>query len=42
MHIGFIATHLSDTDGVFLEVVKWARVPGRLSYEIFHCFDYLT
>ena len=37
MRIGFIATRLSGTDGVSLEVAKWARVLGRLGYETFYC-----
>ena len=37
MRIGFIATRLSGTDGVSLEVAKWARVLGRLGHEIFFC-----
>ena len=37
MRIGFIATRLSGTDGVSLEVAKWARVLGRLGYEVFYC-----
>jgi mannosylglucosylglycerate synthase len=37
MHIGFIATRLSGTDGVSLEVAKWARVLGRLGHETFYC-----
>ncbi len=37
MRIGFIATRLSGTDGVSLEVAKWARVLGRLGHEVFYC-----
>jgi len=37
MRIGFIATRLSGTDGVSLEVAKWARVLERLGHEIFYC-----
>lgn len=37
MRIGFIATRLSGTDGVSLEVTKWVRVLKRLGHEIFYC-----
>ncbi|UCF29429.1 MAG: glycosyltransferase family 4 protein [Chloroflexota bacterium] len=37
MRIGFIATRLHGTDGVTLEVEKWARVLTRLGYEIYFC-----
>ena len=37
MRIGFIATRLSGTDGVSLEVSKWARVLQRLGHETFYC-----
>ncbi len=37
MRIGFIATRLSGTDGVSLEVAKWVRVLQRLGHEIFYC-----
>jgi glycosyltransferase involved in cell wall biosynthesis len=37
MRIGFIATRLSGTDGVSLEVAKWARVLQRLGHEMFYC-----
>jgi mannosylglucosylglycerate synthase len=37
MRIGFIATRLAGTDGVSLEVAKWARVLGRLGHETFFC-----
>jgi len=37
MRIGFIATRLSGTDGVSLEVAKWARVLGRLGHKTFYC-----
>jgi glycosyltransferase involved in cell wall biosynthesis len=37
MRIGFIATRLSGTDGVSLEVAKWARVLGRLGHQTFYC-----
>jgi len=37
MHIGFIATRLHGTDGVTLEVEKWAQVLRKLGHEIFFC-----
>ena len=37
MRIGFIATRLSGTDGVTLEVEKWAKVLSRMGHEIFFC-----
>ncbi len=37
MRIGFIATRLHGTDGVTLEVEKWARVLTKLGHEIFYC-----
>jgi glycosyltransferase involved in cell wall biosynthesis len=37
MRIGFIATRLSGTDGVTLEVEKWARVLTRMGHEVFFC-----
>lgn len=37
MRIGFIATRLSGTDGVSLEVAKWVRVLQRLEHETFYC-----
>ena len=37
MRIGFIATRLSGTDGVSLEVAKWVRVLQRLGHETFYC-----
>ena len=37
MRIGFIATRLSGTDGVSLEVSKWAQVLQRLGHETFYC-----
>ena len=37
MRIGFIATRLSGTDGVSLEVEKWARVLRSMSHELFYC-----
>jgi mannosylglucosylglycerate synthase len=37
MRIGFIATRLSGTDGVTLEVEKWAKVLSKMGHEIFFC-----
>ena len=37
MRIGFIATRLNGTDGVSLEVEKWAQVLQRLGHEIYYC-----
>jgi len=37
MRIGIIATRLNGTDGVTLEVEKWARVLTRLGHEIYYC-----
>jgi glycosyltransferase involved in cell wall biosynthesis len=37
MRIGFIATRLSGTDGVTLEVEKWSKVLSRMGHEIFYC-----
>ncbi len=37
MRIGFIATRLNGTDGVSLEVEKWARVLRRMGHELFFC-----
>jgi glycosyltransferase involved in cell wall biosynthesis len=37
MRIGFIATRLHGTDGVTLEVEKWARVLTKLGHEIYYC-----
>jgi glycosyltransferase involved in cell wall biosynthesis len=37
MRIGFIATRLHGTDGVTLEVEKWAQVLSRLGHEIYYC-----
>ncbi|NLG72471.1 MAG: glycosyltransferase family 4 protein [Chloroflexi bacterium] len=37
MRIGFIATRLSGTDGVSLEVEKWARVLSEMGHELFYC-----
>jgi mannosylglucosylglycerate synthase len=37
MRIGFISTRLNGTDGVSLEVEKWARVLRRMGHELFYC-----
>lgn len=37
MRIGFIATRLQGTDGVTLEVEKWANVLHKLGHEVFYC-----
>jgi mannosylglucosylglycerate synthase len=37
MRIGFISTRLNGTDGVTLEVEKWAKVLSRMGHEIFYC-----
>ena len=37
MRIGFISTRLNGTDGVSLEVEKWATVLRRLGHELFYC-----
>lgn len=37
MRIGFIATRLSGTDGVSLEVEKWAQVLSKMGHEIYFC-----
>jgi glycosyltransferase involved in cell wall biosynthesis len=37
MRIGFIATRLHGTDGVTLEVEKWAKVLTKLGHEIYYC-----
>jgi len=37
MRIGFIATRLHGTDGVTLEVEKWAKVLAKLGHEIYYC-----
>ena len=36
MRIGFIATRLSGTDGVSLEVAKWVRVLKRLGHDTYY------
>jgi glycosyltransferase involved in cell wall biosynthesis len=37
MRVGFIATRLSGTDGVSLEVEKWSTVLKRMGHELFYC-----
>jgi glycosyltransferase involved in cell wall biosynthesis len=37
MNIGFIATRLHGTDGVTLEVEKWAKVLENLGHEVYFC-----
>ncbi|MDX1524237.1 MAG: glycosyltransferase family 4 protein [Anaerolineae bacterium] len=37
MHIGFISTRLNGTDGVSLEVEKWATVLRQMGHELFYC-----
>ncbi len=37
MRIGFISTRLSGTDGVSLEVEKWATVLKRSGHELYYC-----
>ncbi|RME71321.1 MAG: glycosyltransferase [Chloroflexi bacterium] len=37
MRIGFISTRLNGTDGVSLEVEKWAAVLRRMGHELFYC-----
>jgi mannosylglucosylglycerate synthase len=37
MRIGFIATRLSGTDGVTLEVEKWSHVLNRMNHNLFYC-----
>ncbi len=37
MRIGFISTRLNGTDGVSLEVEKWATVLTRMGHEVFFC-----
>jgi glycosyltransferase involved in cell wall biosynthesis len=37
MRIGFISTRLSGTDGVSLEVEKWAKVLHKTGHETFYC-----
>lgn len=42
MRIGFISTRLSGTDGVSLEVEKWAKVLHKMGHEIFYCAGELS
>lgn len=37
MRIGFVSTRLHGTDGVTLEVEKWARVLSQRGHEVFFC-----
>ncbi len=37
MRIGFISTRLNGTDGVSLEVEKWATVLKHMGHELFYC-----
>ena len=37
MRIGFVSTRLKGTDGVSLEVEKWARILSRLGHDVFFC-----
>ncbi len=37
LRIGFISTRLSGTDGVTLEVEKWAKVLRRMGHEVLYC-----
>lgn len=37
MRIGFISTRLNGTDGVSLEVEKWATVLKRMGHETYYC-----
>jgi hypothetical protein len=37
MRIGFISTRFNGTDGVSLEVEKWAKVLRRMGHELFYC-----
>jgi mannosylglucosylglycerate synthase len=37
MRIGFIATRLSGTDGVTLEVEKWSQVLARMGHKLYYC-----
>jgi glycosyltransferase involved in cell wall biosynthesis len=37
MRIGFISTRLNGTDGVSLEVEKWACVLRRMGHDLFYC-----
>ncbi|RPI78225.1 MAG: glycosyltransferase family 1 protein, partial [Chloroflexi bacterium] len=37
LRVGIISTRLSGTDGVSLEVGKWACVLRRMGHELFFC-----
>ena len=37
MHIGVISTRLNGTDGVSLEVEKWATVLRRMGHDLYYC-----
>jgi mannosylglucosylglycerate synthase len=37
MRIGFIATRLSGTDGVTLEVEKWSHCAQTMGHELYFC-----
>lgn len=37
MRVGFISTRLNGTDGVSLEVEKWARVLRRMGHDLYYC-----
>lgn len=37
MRIGFISTRLCGTDGVSLEVKKWAHVLNRMGHDLYYC-----
>ncbi|MCB0167321.1 MAG: glycosyltransferase family 4 protein [Anaerolineae bacterium] len=37
MRVGFISTRLNGTDGVSLEVEKWATVLKRMGHEMYYC-----
>lgn len=37
MRIGFVSTRINGTDGVSLEVEKWAKVLKKLGHELFFC-----
>lgn len=37
MRVGFISTRLNGTDGVSLEVEKWATVIQRMGHDVYYC-----
>jgi glycosyltransferase involved in cell wall biosynthesis len=41
MRIGFISIRLNGTDGVSLELEKWATVLRRMGHQLFYCADEL-